>query len=209
MPGAGLSERGPHSALGHEAGSTAAFSVAGAWRASLIAESDSLGWGPVASFLRAKAHHRRRAGGWEGGGRGGGFRTEGQLGPRAGAQPRGQRADGTGVCRSRLPSPLAPRGPHTAVPTTACAPPPRPSDSRTLKPQDSPRVCLQPTSPSHGHSFLHSASLSLSFTEVVPPSSLLPPHLPNPVIEEVVTAPHGLDHLPALSLHPHSVGRTQ
>lgn len=114
----------------------------------------------------------RRAGGWEGGGRGGGFGTEGQLGPRAGAQPRGQRADGTGACRPRLPSPLAPRGPHTAVPT-ACTPPPRPSDSRTLKPQDSPRVCLQPTSPSHGHSFLHSASLSLSFMEVVPPSSLL------------------------------------
>ena len=54
-----------------------------------------------------------------------------------------------------------------------------------------PRVCLPPTSPSHSCSFLHPASLSLSFMEVVPPSSLspLPPHLPDPVIEEAVTAP--------------------
>lgn len=39
--------------------------------------------------------------------------------------------------------------------------------------------------------FLHPASLSLSFMEVVPSSSLspLPPHLLNPVIEEAVTAP--------------------
>lgn len=58
--GRGVSERGPHSALGREAGSTAAFSVAGARGASLIAESDSLGWGLVALSIRTKSRRMGR-----------------------------------------------------------------------------------------------------------------------------------------------------
>lgn len=112
-------------------------------------------------------------------------------------------AEGTGPGATNnagpgLPSPLTPRGSHTALPA-ACTLPPRPSDSRMLKPQGSLGPGVSPGAlrvpPAHQPQsqplFLHPASLSLSFMEVVPSSSLspLPPHLPNPVIEEAVTAP--------------------
>lgn len=212
MPGAGLSERGPHSALGREAGSTAAFSVAGARRASLIAESDSLGWGPVASFLRTKAHHRVQRGGEQEDGRGvgvaegSGLRVSWALGlghSQGDSERMAQERAGLGCPHPsrpaahtqpcRLPAPRLP-GPQTPGRSSlrthpACASSPPAPVTATLS-------CTLPLS----------VFLSWKWSH---PHRSCSSHLPNPVIEEVVTAPHGLNHLPALSLHLHSVGRTQ